>query len=88
MPDGGPCERVISLFLLFLQEIISGRPRLRRRNSGVPAARRRKKQRVSPQEFAPRLQRAPRHRHACTRRCAIVARHAREHAADNVISVV
>jgi hypothetical protein len=38
----------LSLFLLFLQEIISGQHRLRRRNPGVSAAWRSKEQRADP----------------------------------------
>jgi hypothetical protein len=38
-------EPALPLVLLFLQEIISYRPRLRRRNPGVPAERARKEQR-------------------------------------------
>jgi hypothetical protein len=40
-------EPALSLFLLFLQEIISYRHRFRRRNPGIQAARRIKKQRVT-----------------------------------------
>jgi hypothetical protein len=40
-------EPAFPLFLLFLQEIISWRHRLRRRNPGVPAAQRSKEQRVT-----------------------------------------
>jgi hypothetical protein len=39
-------SRALPLFLLFLQEIISGRHRLRRRNPGVPAAWRGNEQRA------------------------------------------
>src|SRR6266851_7182730 len=44
---GGLSRIALSLLLLFLQEIISYRHRLRRRNPRVQAARRRKEQRVT-----------------------------------------
>jgi hypothetical protein len=52
-PRGVDCRRsllhpTLPLFLLFLQEIISGRHRLRRRNPGVPAARPSEEQRAGP----------------------------------------
>jgi len=41
-------EPAFPLFLLFLQEIISGRHRLCRRNPGIPAAQLSKEQRAGP----------------------------------------